>query len=123
MKYHPATIIPYGPIGSKPMPVEETRGPLFRSALGERVKFVAVVSHFSTRRHWSGITEKTIVLKDICFADNHVQVVQEQTYLHGVWSQDLHEGLRISFTGKFETIEKRGVTMDAVLRPGKVEIL
>jgi hypothetical protein len=44
-------------------------------------------------------------------------------YLHGVWSQDLHEGLRISFTGKFETIEKHGVAMDAVLRPGKVEIL
>ena len=74
-------------------------GPLLRSALGQRVPFIARVSHFSTKRHWSGLTQATIVLTNIRFEANGAQVLESQTFTRGVWDADLYPGYEIAFEG------------------------
>ena len=99
-------------------------GPLMRSAMGERVRFTATVTRFAAKKNWQGLQQPTIVLTNICFADNGALVKTEQVFTRGVWDQDLHEGLRISFAARFDAVEKRdGSVWDMVLRPSRVKIL
>ena len=99
-------------------------GPLLRSALGQRITFVARVSHFSTKRHWSGLTQATIVLTNIRFEANGAQVLESQTFTRGVWDADLYPGYEIAFEGRFDYVEKRdGTTRELILRPSRVRII
>jgi hypothetical protein len=55
-------------------------GPLLQSALGQRVRFLAKVARFSTKRHWSGLTQATIVLENIRFEANGAQVLADPNF-------------------------------------------
>ena len=99
-------------------------GPLLQSALGQRVQFIARVSHFSTKRHWSGLTQATIVLENIRFAANGAKVLDTQTFNRGIWDVDLYPGYEIVFEGRWDTVEKRnGTIRELILRPSHVRIL
>ena len=99
-------------------------GPLLRSVLGQRITFVARVSHFSTKRHWTGLTQATIVLEKIRFEANGAQVLETQTFTRGVWDADLYPGQNIAFEGRWDTVERRdGSVRDLILRPSRVRIL
>jgi hypothetical protein len=99
-------------------------GPLLESALGHRVRFLATVDRFSAKKNWQGLQQPTIVLTNIRFEANGVKVLDSQTLNQGVWSQDLYPGHRISFEGRFDTVEKRdGSTCDLILRPSRTQIL
>lgn len=102
-----------------------SRSPLLETALGHRVRFTARVSEFGTRRHWSGLQQATITLRDICFAANQALVLPVQTFDKGDWCRDLHPGLKISFEARMDWFERRsdGVAFEKVYRPSKVLIL
>src|SRR5438309_9668220 len=99
-------------------------GPLLQSALGQRVTFIARVSHFSTKRHWSGLTQATIVLENIRFEANGALVLESHTFTRGLWDADLYPGDEIAFEGRWDTVERRdGSVRDLILRPSRARIL
>jgi hypothetical protein len=101
-----------------------SRSPLLETALGHRVRYIARVSEFGTRRHWSGLQQATITLRDICFAVNHASVLPVQTFDKGEWCRDLYAGINISFEARMDWFERRdGATVEKVYRPTKVLIL
>lgn len=117
---HPATIVSYIIGGAR---IERrSDDPVYRCEQGERVQFTATVRGFTAKKNWQGLQQAQIILRDIRFADGAL-AVEEQTLLHGIWSQDLHENSRIRFEARLLKVEKNGVVKDTILRPGKVEIL
>ena len=49
-----------------------------------------------------GLTQITMVLRDICFLDGGALVIPEQTLTCGRWSEDVYPGHRIAFTARYE---------------------
>ena len=76
-----------------------------KTLLGQRLTFTATVDLFSVKNGYRGPVA-TLMLKDVCLADDGRLVTEHLWWDKGAWAKELHVGDRISFEARVSSYEK-----------------
>lgn len=68
-----------------------------KAVKGQRMRFTAVVEKFGSKPDWHGYPQRTLLLKDVRFADTGEPATDHLWFVDGEWSRFLHEGTKFSF--------------------------
>lgn len=77
-----------------------------KTANGKRLRFTATVERFGTKPNWHGFPEKTLLLKDIRFADTGIVACDHLWFKHGNWSVGLLANSTFSFDARVDSYVK-----------------
>lgn len=73
---------------------------------GKRMRFVATLERFGTKRGWSGSPEQTLLLRDVVFADDDQPACSHLWFKAGVWSSSLKPRDRFEFCARVDNYDK-----------------
>lgn len=77
-----------------------------RKVNGKRTRFIAAVERFGSRRNWHGFPERTVLLRDVRFADTGQLACDHLWFRCGQWADVLIEGARFAFDARVDAYEK-----------------
>ncbi|VVC06125.1 Uncharacterised protein [uncultured archaeon] len=73
---------------------------------GKRMRFRATVERFGTKSSYCGFPKKTILLKNVCFADSGNLATEHLWFTVGQWADWLEIGATFEFDARIDQYNK-----------------